>query len=72
MGEWSAGTSTEHSILNACVDTIKNAENFIYIEVGTLHSAPDLTVYNIDSRSQAPPSFFNVVQESNKLVGAWG
>ena len=34
--EWSAGTPTEHSILNACLHTIKNAEHFIYVEVSSL------------------------------------
>ena len=34
--DWSAGTPTEHSILNACLHTIKNAEHFIYIEASSL------------------------------------
>ena len=36
VSKWSAGTPTEHSILNACLDTIENAEKFIYIEVYTI------------------------------------
>ncbi len=31
--DWSAGTPTEHSILNAYIEAISKAEHFIYIEV---------------------------------------
>jgi phosphatidylserine/phosphatidylglycerophosphate/cardiolipin synthase-like enzyme len=32
IGKWSTGTRTEHSILTAYLDAIKNATHFIYIE----------------------------------------